>query len=60
MTFIHVLISLFINIYFFSHNLIHTCAGVMLSGEDNNFDIYLKNHCKHKQFQVKYIYKFKL
>ncbi len=27
---------------------------------DHNFDIYLKNPCKHKQFQVKYTYKFKL
>ncbi len=28
---------------------------------DHDFDIYLKNPCKHnKQFQVKYTYKFKL
>ncbi len=28
---------------------------------DHNFDIHLKNPCKHnKQFQVKYTYKFNL
>ncbi len=39
--------------------IIHAPVHDGKNGIITKIDIYLKNPCKHKQFQVKYTYKFK-